>query len=58
MMSTESKAEGKDERAYRFRRYAPELGYILEGARVGGWDDKLFAESLEAALRGGSHSST
>ncbi len=48
--------EGKsDGRATRVGRYAADLGDVLEGAGVGGGDDELLAEGLEAAFWGGGH---
>jgi hypothetical protein len=44
-----------DGRAAGVRRYAADLGDVLEGAGVGCGDDELLAEGLDAAFGGGGH---
>lgn len=47
--------ERDDGRATGVGRYTADLGYVLEGAGVGGGDEQLFAQGLEAAFGGGCH---
>lgn len=42
-------------RSGRVPRYAAYLWYVFESARVGGLDDELLAEALEAGFGGGCH---
>ena len=47
--------EGNPLRSSRIPRYATYFRYVFECAWVGGLDDELFAEGLEAAFGGGGH---
>ena len=42
-------------RSDRVPRYAADLWYVFKGAGVGGLDDELLAEGLEAAFGDGCH---
>ena len=47
--------EGNPLRSSRIPRYPAYFRYVFERARVGGLDDELFAEGLEAAFGRGGH---
>lgn len=47
--------QGGDARASRVPRYAAYFGYVFEGAGVGGLDDELLAEGMEALFGDGCH---
>lgn len=47
--------QGGDVRSRGVPRYAADFGYVFEGAGVGGLDDELLAEGLEAGFGDGGH---